>query len=212
MKAETPVEFINRLANEMRESEAISIEGTIYTESQFPAGFWRKLVKEVNYLAHIKSNLGEGQMKHPMQPIQFDAHGVIRFKPNKIVQYMLDAGGSGKKFDLNSLTIMGFSDEDFEQLAQLIGYSVSGFGSLSYASQETVDAADEIAEQLSKSKQTVMTDAVTGCTAYLRDSGRITVYLPSGILDTNLHPTESLQHYAKEKKFSVCSIVAELAG
>ena len=43
---------------------------------------------------------------------------------------------------------MPFSDEDREQFAQLIGYSVSGFGELSYASAEMVEKADEIAEDI----------------------------------------------------------------
>lgn len=81
---------------------------------------------------------------HPMQPIEFDSRGTIRFKENKIVTYLLDHGG----IDLNHLAVQGFSDEDHMQFAQLIGYSVSGFGDLSYASDEVVAEADEIAAEL----------------------------------------------------------------
>jgi hypothetical protein len=38
------------------------------------------------------------------------------------------------------------------QLAQLIGYSVSGYGDLSYASRKSVRLADEIAEKLIRKK------------------------------------------------------------
>jgi hypothetical protein len=39
------------------------------------------------------------------------------------------------------------------QLAQLIGYSVSGYGDLSYASDESVARADTIARKLLKEKK-----------------------------------------------------------
>ena len=76
-------------------------------------------------------------MKHPMQPVYRASDGTIRFKENKIVRFLLDAGPS----DLNQLAIMDFEDEDREQLAQLIGYSVIGFGELDYVSDETFEAA-----------------------------------------------------------------------
>ncbi len=79
-------------------------------------------------------------MKHPMQPVYRAPDGMIRFKENKIVQFLLDAG----PFDLNQLAMMAFEDEDHEQLAQLIGYSVSGFGELPYVSDETFEAADKM--------------------------------------------------------------------
>jgi hypothetical protein len=84
-------------------------------------------------------------MRHPIQPIEKDARGVLRFKSNKIVEHLLEHGG----IDLNKLAVMDFSREDREQFAQLIGYSLSGFGSLSYVSDETYAAA----EAMSKSKK-----------------------------------------------------------
>ena len=75
--------------------------------------------------------------KHPIQPIVTDENGIFRFKSNKIVQFLLDNGG----FDMNDLAMMDFADNDREQFAQLIGYSVSGFGSLSYVSDEAYDKA-----------------------------------------------------------------------
>jgi len=67
-----------------------------------------------------------------MQPIIDDA-GVTRFKKNAIVCFLLNAG----PFNLNQLAMMPFSPEDREQFAQLIGYSLAGYGELSYVSSET---------------------------------------------------------------------------
>jgi hypothetical protein len=71
-----------------------------------------------------------------------DEHGRDRFKANAIVVHLLDKGG----FDMNSLAMMDFSNEDREQFAQLIGYSLSGFGELSYVSEETYVAANMVVE------------------------------------------------------------------
>ena len=76
---------------------------------------------------------------HPTQPLELDNHGTLRFKENKIVSFLLNAG----PFDLNQLALMSFTNEDREQLAQLIGYSLSGFGDLSYVSDETYERAGE---------------------------------------------------------------------
>ena len=67
-------------------------------------------------------------MKHPMQPLLFDAHGVLRFKANKIVQHLLSTHPS---VNLNTLARQPFTDDDRLQFAQLIGYSLSGYASLS---------------------------------------------------------------------------------
>ena len=79
-------------------------------------------------------------MKHPIQPIVKDSHDVLRFKENKIVRYLLDNGG----IDMNKLATIPFDQNDSEQFAQLIGYSVSGFGDLSYVSKETLAIADSM--------------------------------------------------------------------
>lgn len=80
---------------------------------------------------------------HPMQPLVW-GQDTIRFKGNFIVRYLLDHGG----FDLNFIAMQDFSREDNEQFAQLIGYSVSGFSELSYASDEMVEKADTQVEQM----------------------------------------------------------------
>jgi hypothetical protein len=59
------------------------------------------------------------------------------------VRTLLD---SARPLDLNDLAIMDFSVEDREQFAQLIGYSLSGFGDLSYVRSDTYAAADAMHE------------------------------------------------------------------
>jgi hypothetical protein len=78
--------------------------------------------------------------KHPIQPLEKDSNGVLRFKKNAIVEYLLDNGG----INLHDIACLGFSREDHEQFAQLIGYSLSGFSSLSYASNEVYETADRM--------------------------------------------------------------------
>lgn len=85
---------------------------------------------------------------HPMQPLVLDGQ-VVRFKQNKIVRFLLDAG----PYDMNKLACMPFSDEDREQFAQLIGYSVSGFGELGYPTDASVTKADKEAAKLLKKRK-----------------------------------------------------------
>lgn len=83
-------------------------------------------------------------MKHPMQKI---VDG--RFVKNAIVEYLLDNGG----IDLNQLAVLPFDDEDREQFAQLIGYSVSGYGSLSYVSDESAGLSIKLADNKELTEQ-----------------------------------------------------------
>lgn len=76
-------------------------------------------------------------MAHPLQPLYTDKNGIVRFRGNKAVKFLLDNSG----YDLNELARIDFSDEDREQFAQLIGYSLSGFGDLSYVSDEVYEKA-----------------------------------------------------------------------
>jgi hypothetical protein len=83
-------------------------------------------------------------MKHqPIQPIGPDENGHIRFQPNAIVRHLLDHGG----IDLNQIACMEFSDEDRQQFAQLIGYSLSGYSELGYVSDDAYKAAERMAEK-----------------------------------------------------------------
>lgn len=71
-------------------------------------------------------------MRHPDQPQEWDDEGVLRFKKNPLVRRMAD------RYGLNELAVdvRTATDDDWRQLAQLIGYSVSGWGSLSYVTDE----------------------------------------------------------------------------
>ena len=84
------------------------------------------------------SDITLDRLRHPLQPVHLDPDGVVRFVPNRIVRFLLDAG----PYDMNKLAMMPWSDEDREQFAQLIGYSVQGFGELSYVSDEAYAAAE----------------------------------------------------------------------
>ena len=80
--------------------------------------------------------------KHPIQPLEKDQYGVLRFKRNKIVCHLLEKGG----IDLDKIARLDFSNEDREQFAQLIGYSLNGFSELSYVSDETWCAVNKKTE------------------------------------------------------------------
>jgi hypothetical protein len=94
-------------------------------------------------------------MKQPMQPVKKDAHGTVRFHANAIVRHLLDRG----KINLNQIAMLDVPQEDREQFAQLIGYSICGYHELSYVSDESAAQASERAKE-------VMPDA-GGC----RDKG-----------------------------------------
>lgn len=79
--------------------------------------------------------------KHPIQPL-VDDDGITRFRANRIVRFLLDAG----PFDMNDLAEKDFADDDRAQFAQLIGYSLSGFSELSYVDDDTYAAAAAMAE------------------------------------------------------------------
>jgi hypothetical protein len=81
---------------------------------------------------------------HPQQPIILDERGTPRFRANQIILYLWKSG----LLDLNQIAAMDFSDEDRMQLAQLIGYSVSGYGDLPYAHAGSVADADAKASAL----------------------------------------------------------------
>lgn len=86
----------------------------------------------------------EVKKHHKMQEIVVADDGVIRFRQNAIVNFLLEAG----PFDLNQISMMGFSRADYTQLMQLIGYSVSGYGELSTSPSKLVRRADRKACEL----------------------------------------------------------------
>lgn len=74
--------------------------------------------------------------KYPVQPKVIDEYGVLRFEKNPIVEYLLNSSG----IDMNKIAIWCHEnniDIKYEQqFAQLIGYSVSRYGTLSYVTDE----------------------------------------------------------------------------
>ena len=81
--------------------------------------------------------MSRGHAPHPVQPLVIDPDGVVRFKKNRIVEFLLERGG----FNMNDLAVMPFSQEDREQFVQLIGYSLDGFVELPYVTDETYERA-----------------------------------------------------------------------
>lgn len=86
--------------------------------------------------------------KQPDQPLVWD-RGVIRFKGNAIIRYLSDAG----KINLTDLAAIPFHDDDRRQLAQLMGYSVSGYGDLNYVSLHEARRHDERADRKIKERR-----------------------------------------------------------
>jgi hypothetical protein len=100
--------------------------------------------------------------KHPMQPIWMAPDKVARFADNEAVKLLLDHS-QAHGFGLNELMLRDISQEDRMQLAQLIGYSVSGFGDLSYADPDVVAEADaKVRELLSHDPTTAAGDIQQG--------------------------------------------------
>lgn len=85
--------------------------------------------------------------RHPMQPVIVADDGVVRFKENKIVRDLLELAGK-HGMDLNEICVREYDKDDYSQLMELIGYSVSGYGNLSGARKVHVRRADEIAASI----------------------------------------------------------------
>lgn len=105
--------------------------------------------------------------KHPIQPIEVDDKGVARFKANKIVQHLLDAG----PVDLNQIAMVDFTRDDRQQFTQLIGYSLSGASDLSEMTDETLDAArrmHEEGETEQEARTNVLRDKLDACRKHIK--------------------------------------------
>lgn len=84
---------------------------------------------------------------HPVQPVVFDGHGTPRFKQNQIVKFMLDFM-TQHRMGLDTLRgVPGFSEQDFEQLYQLMGYSVDGYGEI-FPHSEHLKGAEAATERM----------------------------------------------------------------
>jgi hypothetical protein len=88
----------------------------------------------------------ESELKNPIQPLENDERGVLRFKANRIVQHLIDTHPT---CNMNTLACMEFSDDDRQQFAQLIGYSLSGYSELQrYVTDEAYSTAAHMADGL----------------------------------------------------------------
>jgi hypothetical protein len=85
---------------------------------------WCRIVDRTTY---ENFHVGCELPKHPTQPFVMK-NDVLRFKSNKIIDWLFNNG----HIDLNVILMMDFPIEDHRQLAQLLGYSISGYGDLSY--------------------------------------------------------------------------------
>lgn len=80
-------------------------------------------------------------VREPMQPIIKDIHGVDRFRANAIVEAIYNET-SKHGYDMNRIAgTVSFNDVDRMQFAQLLGYSISGYGDLSYVTDKSYDRA-----------------------------------------------------------------------
>ncbi len=81
---------------------------------------------------------------HPVQEV-INHNGVHRFRKNAIVEWLLD---THPNIDMNAIACENFTKADRTQFAQLIGYSVSGAGDLSYFDRNVLRTADCRSERL----------------------------------------------------------------
>lgn len=84
----------------------------------------------------------------PMQPIHVAPDGYVRFAANRLVRHLLDEATAGRKCDMNALAWVEVTQSERMQFAQLIGYSISGYGELSYVTDESYDAAWKAAQRM----------------------------------------------------------------
>jgi len=94
----------------------------------------------------------------PMQPVYVDSHGTVRFRGNTIVRELVDRDSArGRVYPqfpartdggLNWIPTQDFSLDDQEQLAQLVGYSISGYHELPYVTSASAAKASAFAHAI----------------------------------------------------------------
>jgi hypothetical protein len=98
----------------------------------------------------------------PDQPLVMDGK-VVRFMRNRIVEDLI-ALGQEHGFGLNEIAMAGaqgkYTQAEQAQLSQLDGYSVSGFGDLSFVNYDDLQRADEAVEEFTKDPVTKLGDTV----------------------------------------------------
>ncbi len=88
--------------------------------------------------------------KHPMQPLEFDKEGIIRFKQNAIVKFLIDQYSTQV---LNYIYVSGdFPWEDYKQFVQLSGHRVSSCKDMKYATDEEIKRLDQMVNEMTKSR------------------------------------------------------------
>jgi hypothetical protein len=85
--------------------------------------------------------------EEPMQPVGVDPQGIHRFLENRIVRDLLDIARP-LGYGLNEIAGRPYTEAERRQMAQLIGYSVDGYGTLSYVNDESYERAYERSEAL----------------------------------------------------------------
>ncbi len=92
------------------------------------------------------SNTELNPFRFPIQPLETDKHGILRFRENKCVVALMKQvealGGSWSE----CLYADGVETADRVQFAQLHGYSLSGFGDLGHVPETDLQAAREMHE------------------------------------------------------------------
>lgn len=92
-----------------------------------------------------------GKSVHPVQPVVMTDTGTVRFQRNPMVRKLLDESTS-RGYGMNELVAHSHDIENgrdhMQHFAQLIGYSVSGYGELSYHNRGICSRADRKAEKL----------------------------------------------------------------
>lgn len=91
-----------------------------------------------------KEKVNDMPVKNPIQPLEKDHLGTMRFKANAIVRRMVDEGDCV----MNKIAFWhNISADDRQQFAQLIGYSLTGYGELSYVDDHAYDVAERLSRQ-----------------------------------------------------------------
>ncbi|HHA1715863.1 hypothetical protein [Enterobacter kobei] len=120
---------------------ASAIDDLLSNKDRSGAGVWADVPAKLRRAAMLQgAEPVTTAYKLPMQPLVIDAHGTLRFKENPIVRKLLDYA-TEHGYGLNEIALDEFEAEDQMQLAQLIGYSLSGYGTLSYVTDESYDRA-----------------------------------------------------------------------
>ncbi|MBY0510184.1 MAG: hypothetical protein K2P94_08505 [Rhodospirillaceae bacterium] len=83
-------------------------------------------------------------LQHLSRPLVWSEDGMLHFQPNAICHWLLETG----HVCMNTISQQGFCDADRAEFAQLIGYSVSGWGELDYVTFKQFRLVQHLAELL----------------------------------------------------------------